>query len=71
MRNNNPLRPKANLVEGDDIIIVIISQIYLVANVKDWVVDSRATRHICVNRDAFSSYTLVKDRQKQVYLGDS
>ena len=34
-------------------------------------VDSSATRHICANRDAFTSYTLVRDDKKVVYLGDS
>ena len=33
-------------------------------------VDSSATRHICANRDV-TSYTLVKDGEKVVYLGDS
>jgi len=71
MRNNNPPKPKANLVEGDDIIIAVTSQIYLVANVNNWVVDSGATRHICANRDVFSSYSMVKDGEEQVYLKDS
>ncbi|XP_031267558.1 putative glycine-rich cell wall structural protein 1 [Pistacia vera] len=48
MRNDNPPKPKANFVKGhDDIIVAVISQAYLVANVKEWVVDSSATRHIC------------------------
>ena len=34
-------------------------------------VESGAIRHICVNRDAFTSYTLVRDDKKVVYLGDS
>ena len=34
-------------------------------------VDSGATRHICANRDAFTSYTPVGDDEKVVYLGDS
>ena len=36
-----------------------------------WVVDSGATRHICANRNAFSSYYSIRDREEQVYLGDS
>jgi len=35
------------------------------------VVDSRATRHICANRNAFSSYTIVEDGEEQVFLGHS
>ena len=34
-------------------------------------VDSGATGHICVNRDAFTSYTPIGDDEKVVYLGDS
>ena len=67
--SGNP--PKANLVEGDDIIAVVISQANMVTNSKNWVVDSGATRHICANKDAFTFYTPVGDDEKVVYLGDS
>ena len=43
----------------------------MVTNSKNWVVNSSATRHICANRHAFTSYTLVGDDEKVVYLGDS
>ena len=46
--NGNP--PKANLVEGDDIIAAVISQANMVTNSKNWVVDFGATRHICANK---------------------
>jgi len=39
--------------------------------VSKWVVDSGATRHICANRSAFTSYTSVGDGEEHVYLGDS
>jgi len=42
-----------------------------VTNVSKWVVDSGATRHICANRNALSSYSSVGDGEEQVYLGDS
>ncbi|XP_060964774.1 uncharacterized protein LOC133033727 [Cannabis sativa] len=71
VRNDNPPKPNANSVEGDDIITAVISQAYLVANVKEWVVDSGATRHICANKDVFSSYKPVGDGEEHVYLGDS
>ena len=67
--SGNP--PKASLVEGDDIIAVVISQANMVTNYKNWVVDSGVTRHICANKDAFTSYTSVGDYEKVVYLGDS
>ena len=34
-------------------------------------VDSGATRHIYGNRSAFTSYTTVKEGEKQVFMGDS
>jgi hypothetical protein len=64
MRNNNP--PK-----GDDIIVAVVSQVNIETNMNKWVVDSGATRHICANRDAFTSYTSVGDEEKFVYLSDS
>nr|XP_027098851.1 uncharacterized protein LOC113718131 [Coffea arabica] len=67
--NGNP--PKVHLNEGDDIIAAVISQMNIAANVKKWVVDSGATRHICANREAFSSYTPIGDNEEVVYLGDS
>ena len=67
----NPPTPKGNLVEGYDIIAAVVSQALLMANVNDWIVDSRATRHINANRSAFTSYTSVGDEESQVYLGDS
>lgn len=71
MRNDNPT--KANLVEVDDneIIVTVISQINLMANTNEWVVDYGATRHIYVNINVFSSYTHVGDGEENVYLGNS
>ena len=43
----------------------------MMTNSKNWVVDSGATRHICANINAFTSYTLVGDEEKVVYLSDS
>ena len=70
MRNDNPPKPRDNLVEGDDIITAVISQVNVVTNVNKWVVDSNATRHICDSKSMFTSYTVVGDGEKQVYLDD-
>ncbi|KAL6335533.1 hypothetical protein AAG906_030661 [Vitis piasezkii] len=43
----------------------------MVTNMKEWVVDSEATRHICGNRSAFTSYTTVKKGEEQVFMSDS
>lgn len=76
--NGQPPKPKANLAQGDDkknddddVIAAVISEVHLVSDVKKWVVDSGATRHICAKREAFTSYTYVGDDEDQVYLGDS
>ena len=56
--------------EAEVITTVISSKVSMVTNM-NWVVDSRATRHICGNRSAFTSYTTVKEGEEQVFLGDS
>ena len=43
----------------------------MVSNSKNWVLDYGATRHICANRDVFTSYTSIGDDKKVVYHGDS
>ncbi|XP_075074760.1 uncharacterized protein LOC142162318 [Nicotiana tabacum] len=71
--NDNLAKAKVNLTEAkaDDIIAAVVSQVNLVANVKDWVLDSGATRHICANKKDFVSYTQVEEGEEVVYLGDS
>ncbi|OIS98851.1 hypothetical protein A4A49_60961, partial [Nicotiana attenuata] len=73
VRNDNPTKAKVNLTEAkvDDIIVAVVSQVNLVANVKDWVLDSGATRHICANKKDFVSYAQVEEGEEVVYLGDS
>ena len=61
MTNNNPLKPGANLIKGDDIIATVISQVNVVTHVNKLVVDSRATRHICANKSMLTSYTVAED----------
>ena len=70
-RAKNDYPPKANLAEGEDTIVAVVSQVNLVRNVSKWVVDSRATRHICANGNVFTSDTSVGDGEEQVYLGES
>ena len=43
----------------------------MVTNMKDLVVESGATRHICGNRSAFISYTTIREDDEQVFMGDS
>ncbi|KAJ9684091.1 hypothetical protein PVL29_016537 [Vitis rotundifolia] len=62
---------KENLAETEVITAVISSEVSMVTNMMDWVVDSGATRHICGNGSAFTSYTTVKEGEEQVFMGDS
>ncbi|KAL6311717.1 hypothetical protein AAG906_024606 [Vitis piasezkii] len=39
----------------------------MVTNIEDWVVDFGATKHICGNRSASTSYTTIKEGDEQVY----
>jgi len=70
-RAKNEYPPKVNLVEMEDTIVAVISEVNLVTNVNKWVVDSGATKHICTKKNVFTSYTSVGDGEEQVYLGDS
>ena len=40
------------------VIVAVISQVNVVTNVSKWVVDSGATRHICDDRNVYTSYTV-------------
>ena len=62
---------KANLAEAEVITIVISSEVSMVANMKDWVVDFGTTRHVCGNKSASTSYTIVKEGEEQVFMSDS
>ncbi|RVW45320.1 hypothetical protein CK203_092469 [Vitis vinifera] len=62
---------KANLAETEVITTVISFEVSMVTNMKEWVVDFGVNRHICGNRNAFTSYTTIKKGEEQVFMGDS
>ena len=70
-RVRNVNHPRANIVQGEVTIVAVVSQVNLMTNVSKWVIDSGATKHICANMSAFTSYTSVGDGEEHVYLGDS
>ena len=41
----------------------------LITDTKDWIVEFGATKHICGNKSAFTSYTTVKKGKEQVFIG--
>ena len=53
------------------IAAVVSSEMSVVTNMKDWIVDSRATKHICGNISAFTSFTILKEGEEQVFMGNS
>ncbi|XP_038695509.1 uncharacterized protein LOC119992790 [Tripterygium wilfordii] len=56
--------------EDDEILVVVVSQVNLVANTKDWNVDTGATAHICTNKNLFASYENKNDGEK-IYMANS
>ena len=71
VKDNNPSKPNVNLVNGDEgssddeVIAAVVSQVLLISDVKKWVVDSGATKHICANKDMYTSFEEGEDR---IYL---
>ena len=47
----------------------VVLEANLVENPMQWWVDTGATRHICSNKDAFSTYTPVSD--KKLFMGNN
>ncbi|CAH9136877.1 unnamed protein product, partial [Cuscuta epithymum] len=72
MRNNNPLKSKIKLIKSDENFIAVVSQSCKINDVNEWLVDFGATKHICKNKSAFTSYsTTMGDDEELVYLADS
>ena len=57
--------------KSKEIVAVVSFDVSMATNMKDWMVDSGATRHICGNRSAFTSSTIVKEGEEQVFIGSS
>lgn len=53
-------KPQANLTESE-VIAAVVSEVNLVNNMIEWVVDTEATRHICSNKEMFLDYEEVID----------
>ncbi|XP_077251670.1 uncharacterized protein LOC143890870 [Tasmannia lanceolata] len=59
---------KVNLTEAD-VIAAVVTEVNLVKNSKEWVLDTGATKHICGDQ-SFFYYTIVKEGD-QVFMGNS
>lgn len=51
-------------------ITAMVTKVNYIANTRDWVVDIGATKHICYERDVFTSYKTVGDGEK-VFMRNS
>ncbi|XP_021758404.1 uncharacterized protein LOC110723361 [Chenopodium quinoa] len=56
--------------EDDDVIAAIVSEVNLVENNTEWIVDTGASKHFCANKDLFASMEEAKEGE-QVYMGNS
>ncbi|XP_056697630.1 uncharacterized protein [Spinacia oleracea] len=70
-RNNKAkLKSKAHIAETDDVIVAVNSEVNLVENITEWIVDTGASRHLCANKDMFVELEKVEEG-KQVYMENS
>ena len=53
-----------------EIIVAIVSEVNLVNNLSEWVLDIGATRHMYTNRNLCAEYEEVNDGEN-VFLGDA
>ena len=47
--------------EVDDNLVAVVTETNLVSNFKGWWIDTRATRHICGDKNLFSEYKQIDD----------
>ncbi|XP_022157709.1 uncharacterized protein LOC111024362 [Momordica charantia] len=56
LRQDKRPTPQANLAETDDIIAAMVVKANLVEKKFDWILDTRASRHFCSNREIFHDF---------------
>ena len=61
----------ANIVEqNNEIIAAVVSEINLVNNKTEWIVDTGATKHFCADKELFAEFTGA-NQGEQVFMGNS
>ena len=73
--NPKKKHPQANVTEVDDvsdmILSVVVSEVnFIGSNTKEWWVDIGATRHVCSDKNMFSSYHSI-DNGEQLFISNS
>lgn len=69
---------EANMTEGEKLSIEIadmnlsamVSEVNLVANAKEWWIDTGATRHVCCDKNMFSTYQEI-NHGEQLFMGNA
>lgn len=70
-RSDNPENSaQANLAKKEDIIPAVVVEANLMENKIDWMLDTRATRHPCANKEFYHYFKEVPDGDC-VYMGNS
>lgn len=64
--NNN----HANMAFTDEELAVVMSEVNMVSNVSEWLMDTGATKHICADRNLFTEYHPAAPGEK-LYMGNS
>ncbi|CAN1139245.1 Retrovirus-related Pol polyprotein from transposon TNT 1-94 [Linum perenne] len=64
-------KPTMNLVEEEsEVIAVVVTEVNLVENDSEWIIDSGASRHFCSSKEMFTELGEVENGE-QVYMGNS
>nr|XP_016458323.1 PREDICTED: uncharacterized protein LOC107782004 [Nicotiana tabacum] len=70
-KNDKKKKNQVNMVEDEmEDLCAMLSECNLVGNLKEWWIDSGATRHVCANKELFSSYAPAGPDQT-IFMGNS